>query len=209
MRRVFSIGLVIAIQTGLLAYMIWDRVSILQSGQTVELRVEPVDPRSLFRGDYVILNYDISVLNSGKLEGDDSFAKGDTIFVELANMSDKWEAVAVYEQRPTNEASAHVFLRGRVTSVYPRSRTTAPLPDGENTTGDDSSVDAPLPSEGNEIFIDYGVESYFVPEGAGRELEDARDEHKMSVVLAVRKDGTAAIKQLIVDGEIYHEEGLF
>jgi len=47
-------------QAAVLGWMIWDRTSLLANGREVVLEVIPVDPRSLFRGDYVILGYDIS-----------------------------------------------------------------------------------------------------------------------------------------------------
>ena len=47
-------------QALVLGWMIWDRTSLLANGREVVLDVVPVDPRSLFRGDYVILGYDIS-----------------------------------------------------------------------------------------------------------------------------------------------------
>ncbi len=197
MSTLLKIAIVFAIQACLLGYMIWDRVSLLKTGTEVELQVEPVDPRSLFRGDYVILTYGISRLDTAKLEGDDDFGRNDTVFVELVKASNQWEAVALFKTLPsTGNASSSIIIRGRIESAYkraPQRRTTE---------------EAETP-EGIELSVDYGVESYFVPEGEGRELEDARDDRKMSVVLAVRQDGRAAIKKLIVDGEVYHEEGLF
>ena len=47
-------------QAAVLGWMIWERTSLLSNGREVVLEVIPVDPRSLFRGDYVILGYDIS-----------------------------------------------------------------------------------------------------------------------------------------------------
>ena len=54
-------------QSLFLGAMVWDRVSLLRSGDVVTLRTAPVDPRDIFRGDYVILNYDISRLHIAEL----------------------------------------------------------------------------------------------------------------------------------------------
>jgi uncharacterized membrane-anchored protein len=35
----------------------------IETGEKIMLRVEPVDPRDLFRGDYVSLSYEISSLD--------------------------------------------------------------------------------------------------------------------------------------------------
>ena len=46
-----------------------------------------------------------------------------------------------------------------------------------------------------------------MPEGEGRDLEKARNAERMSVVLAVRDDGTAAIKRLLIDAEFSTKKG--
>ena len=51
---------VAVLQSAVLGWMLWDRISLLRDGQAILLDVEPVDPRDLFRGDYVILSYPIS-----------------------------------------------------------------------------------------------------------------------------------------------------
>lgn len=210
MRTAVNVILVLAIQLGLLGYMIWDRMSILQTGIPVELSVEPVDPRSLFRGDYVILTYKISQLNTASLEGDDAFERNDLVYVELVQRPEEWDAVALYQELPaTAAADTQVFVKGRVHRAYPRSTVTAPVANDGTTDAQPEPPTEESNQAGLELSIKYGVESYFVQEGEGRTLEDARNEERMSVLLAVAKDGTAAIKQLIVDGEVYHEEGLF
>src|SRR3954465_2772482 len=52
----------VAAQLVILVAMIAVRALPLLTGQTVLVRVQPVDPRDLFRGDYVILSYDFSRL---------------------------------------------------------------------------------------------------------------------------------------------------
>ncbi len=202
MRRLVMIALVVSIQSALLGVMIWDRLSLLNTGQEVELSVEPVDPRSLFRGDYVILTYRISRLNTGALEGDDAFSRNDHIYVELVEKDSAWLPVAIYRALPTAATSpGQVYIRGRVASAYPASPTAVPTETEENGS------EAPIP-DGTMLRIEYGIESYFVPEGEGRTLEDARNEERMSVVVAIGRDGSAAIKRLLLDGIVYHEEGL-
>ena len=195
MRMWINIGLALLIQLALLGYMIWDRVSILTDGREIELKVEPVDPRSLFRGDYVILTYAISDLNTSALEGDDDFSRGDRIFVELILVGGKWQPVAIFHDKPTTNST--VIIAGTVDSAYPAS---TPVPNAEDRNE--------KPLSGTDLNISYGVESYFVPEGEGRDLETARNAERMSVILAVRQDGTAAIKKLLIDGQVFYEEGL-
>jgi uncharacterized membrane-anchored protein len=54
-----------AFQVLFLVGMIAERAAPLRSGRTVLLRVVPVDPRDLLRGDYVTLSYEISRVPPG------------------------------------------------------------------------------------------------------------------------------------------------
>ena len=46
--------------------------------------------------------------------------------------------------------------------------------------------------------LDFGIGTYFVPEGTGRIIERARD---VRVVVNLDENGNAAIKDVLVDGE--------
>src|SRR6185295_11947567 len=48
------------LQLGVLGSMVAMRLSILATGEIHYVRVQPVDPRDLMRGDYVILSYEFS-----------------------------------------------------------------------------------------------------------------------------------------------------
>ena len=47
---------------------------------------------------------------------------------------------------------------------------------------------------------DFGIGTYFVPEGTGRVVERAQD---VKVVVSVDEDGNAVIKDVLVDGETF------
>jgi hypothetical protein len=59
------------------------------------------------------------------------------------------------------------------------------------------------------IWLNYGIERFFVPEGEGRELEKARDKQRITVVVAVTSAGRAAIKRLLLDGKPVYDEPTF
>ena len=60
-KRLIVSALVLAlVQIGFLSWIIAGRAAILRDGREVLLKVEPVDPRDLLRGDYVLLGYEIS-----------------------------------------------------------------------------------------------------------------------------------------------------
>jgi uncharacterized membrane-anchored protein len=174
------------LQTGLLAWMIADRALLLSHGKEVRLQVVPVDPRDLLRGDYVTLAYPMSRLRNDEIEGDDDFRFGQPIYVTLREGSDGWEATAINHAPPADG----MFLKGTVEDSYGR---------------DDCQVSTPC----QELRVSYNLEQFFVPEGEGRELETLRNDQRISADVAVADSGRAALKRLLVDGEVRYEESLY
>jgi uncharacterized membrane-anchored protein len=176
-------------QTVVLGYMVIDRVQLLRTGREVVLPIVPVDPRDLFRGEYVRLGYDIGNVTVGQL-GTISLRRNDELYVVLEKKSDgTWHPVELARSLPRQDSADRLVVRGR------------------------SNTDTPVPSHwvGNVRFpfVRYGIESYFVPEGEGRRLEALAREKKLAVLVAVDRGGNAAIKGLIIDGKLQYEEPLF
>ena len=67
----------------------------------------------------------------------------------------------------------------------------------------------PTPAFCDKLQVRYNLESYFVPEGEGRKLEDARNAGKVTVVAAVTPSGRAAVKRLLLDGKPVYDEPWF
>lgn len=177
-------GAAILLQCAILVLMVADRVRILREGTEVTLQTRPVDPRDLLRGDYVVLGYDISQLPAGPLAGQPSAQRNPAVFVKLAPDADGlYQAVSVHAE-PVTVAAPEVLIRGRI--VHPCGSTSRTFCDN--------------------LQMRYGLESYFVPEGEGRTLEQARNQQKLRVVAAVLPSGRAAIKRLLLDGEPVYEE---
>jgi len=179
------------VQVALIALMVADRVRILRTGTEVVLKTRAVDPRDLLRGDYVVLNYDISSVSTGDLK--DTLAPRSNFFmyVKLAPTPDGFhQAVSIHRDRVA-VAAGEVLIRGRVSDV--------------------SSVTCGADRKGfcSSIQLNYGLESFFVPQGEGRDLEKARNEGKLAVVAAVAPGGRAAIKRLLLDGMPVYDEPLF
>ena len=60
-KKLIISALVLAlVQIGFLSWIIAGRAAILRNGKEVLLKVEPIDPRDLLRGDYIFLGYEIS-----------------------------------------------------------------------------------------------------------------------------------------------------
>ncbi len=174
-------------QAAVLGWMIWDRTSLLSNGREIVLEVIPVDPRSLFRGDYVILGYDISryKLPPGSKTPD----RNDPFYVTLRKgPGDNWQPVAGATTPPASVSADEVVIKGRV--------------DFASTPGPGQ------PNEPVSVGLHYGIESFFVPEGTGRALEQMVGDKKISALIAVGSNGEAAIKGLISEGQRIYDEPL-
>lgn len=179
-----AVAAVAGLQTAALGWMVFERIKLLQTGREIVLPIVPVDPRSLFRGDYVRLSYDVTRLPGQLLTGDVS--RGEWLYVTIERKADETYApVAVSRTLPSEIGPEQNVLRGRVQSS---------LRGGRAGTGD--------------VFMHYGIESYFVPEGKGLELEEMARDRKLAAVIAVDRHGSSAIKGLMIDGRLVYEEPL-
>lgn len=177
-------ALVATLQCAVILYMVWDRTSLLRNGREIVLDVVPVDPRSLFRGDYVILSYHISTIDPKLVTDAPEQQHSGTVYITLAQDGTAWKAVAASRARPAAPAAGHLVLKGRARHwSWPR---------------DDQ----------HPLRVAYGIESYFVPEGKGLELEKMVGEKKIRAIVAVGRDGTAAIKGLELDGRRIYDTPL-
>ena len=174
------LGVVVALQTLALVAMVAMKQWTLATGTPVLLETEPIDPRSLFRGDYVRLAYAISDLDHARFPGLEGFERHDEIFVLLRAAEPYWEPVSIHHDRPEVPAQ-HVAIKGEV---------------GYSTSQHETSVR-------------YGIENYFVPEGEGRALERPAEGEEVSLLVAVDRAGNAGIKAVLVNGEVRYEESLF
>lgn len=86
----------------------------LQTGEEVLLKTMPIDPRDLFRGDYVILRYEINTLDLDTIPTDyTDFETRDNIYVAL-NIVDKYGIPSkIYKKIPEEG----LFLKGTVKDV--------------------------------------------------------------------------------------------
>jgi uncharacterized membrane-anchored protein len=160
---------------------------LLANGRAIDLKVVPVDPRDLFRGDYVTLSYDISRIPRSMIAG--QLHRGDKLFVRLAHDVEGWRPVAAARtrQQAGSAGAGEIALAGRV-RYAPRFVT---------------------PSADQSISVDYGIEKFFVPEGVGREIEKEVRAKDVTAHVAVGTDGIAALKGLTVSGVRYDLPPLF
>jgi uncharacterized membrane-anchored protein len=157
-----------AAQLVILIGMIALRAIPLMTGQTVLVRVAPVDPRDLFRGDYVILSYDFSRIPRDGIEGLSEMERGSwsklegrTVYVPLVPDTNQthWRA----EKATVVKPASGPFLKGHMERYG---------------------------------SLKFGIEAYYVQEGTGRLYEQAIRDRQLSAELAVTSSGQAALKAL-------------
>ncbi len=184
-RRNMWIGIaaVALAQAAVLGWMIWQRAHLLSTGREIVLEVIPVDPRSLFRGDYVALGYDISRVPI--TEGPPPLRRGSVIYVTLQKSGDRWHVLAASTTKPENLPPDQVLIMGRV-----------------------EYASAATPVANGQATVRYGIEDFFVPEGSGQELEKLVGQKKLDALIAIDDAGNAGIKGLMVEGKRVYEEPL-
>lgn len=146
-------------------------------GETVLLEVRPIDPRDWFRGDYVILSYDMNRVPPGGIEGipeskDTSYGnpprlpEEEAIYVSLepASNGETYSAGKMSIHRPATGK----YIRG----TYHRN----PYGPGR---------------------IEFsGIQSFYVPEGTGKAYEDAARIGHLRAEIALTASGKAALRRL-------------
>ena len=113
-RPLISAIIVSLLMTLVLGYMVESRATILKNGMEIRLKTAPVDPRDLLRGDYVILNYDISSFPTSKVNGTKpAEGKLGNLFVRLSPGADGFWTVAEasFQALPSQEGT--VVLKSR------------------------------------------------------------------------------------------------
>ena len=177
-------GLLVAtVQLAVPGSIIAGRIALLSAGHEITLKTVPVDPRDLFRGDYVILNFAISRVELADVPHPDTIDELDEVFVIISPQDDDWAVFSLSEAMPDTMPPGAQVLRADVDYLSG---------EGANRTA----------------RLRYGVESYFVPEGTGRDLEKLVRDKALSVIVAVGPGGRAAIKGLVIDGERIYDEPL-
>lgn len=190
-KKLIISALVLAlVQIGFLSWIIAGRAAILRNGKEVLLKVEPIDPRDLLRGDYIFLGYEISgipvklIANIpvGKFSTDDT-----SIVVRLKKGAEGyWQpTTAWFGQEQAPAAPDEVDIVGHVAEGWD------------------------LRESGATIRPDYGIERFYLPEGEGMAIQNDMRVRPFGIRAAIAADGTAQIKALMDGDKTLFEEPLY
>ncbi|MBU3068823.1 GDYXXLXY domain-containing protein [Aestuariicella sp. G3-2] len=111
-----GLGLAVILQLCLLVGMVVKAAMPLWTGQEIRVKTIPIDPRSMFRGNYARLNYEIGQLPGRALSEFPSLRKGEVVYISLQTGDD---GLFHYADASLTKPEAGVFLRGRTTNSVP------------------------------------------------------------------------------------------
>jgi uncharacterized membrane-anchored protein len=189
-RLVISALVLALVQIGFLSWIIAGRAAILRNGKEVLLKIEPVDPRDLLRGDYIVLGYDISripVKMIANIPAGKSSSEDTSIAVRLKKGADGYwvPTTAWFGKAPSPAAADEADIAGRVAAGWD------------------------LGEEGATIAPDYGIERFYLPEGEGMAIQNDMRVRPFGIKLALSADGTAQIKALVDGDKTLFQEPLY
>ncbi len=154
-----------------LLVMIAQREYVIHNGKEVYLKTAPIDPRDIFRGDYVQLDYTFLTVpvEKAKYLPKENIKKGQRVYAVL-----KESALGVYsfDYLTGVQPDEGVFIAGRINQRHYSS---------------------------NLIRVKYGIEKYFLEQETGLALEKVRGKRNdyqrpMEIKVAISDSGTAIIK---------------
>ncbi|OCA82821.1 GDYXXLXY domain-containing protein [Pseudobacillus wudalianchiensis] len=163
------VAIVLILQLSFVGFTSWQKEHLLQNGELVALKLEPIDPRSLLQGDYVQLNYAIHrAYQQEQNKNISSLPKG-KLHVEL------------------EKTKEHVSYRGKDVIIY------QPV----HFTGTDQPVivnneTVTLLGKSSYGNLDLGIEHFFIPENTGRDWVE-----KNIALVRVSKNGDAILETLV------------
>jgi uncharacterized membrane-anchored protein len=157
----------IALQVLVLIGMYLLSVAPLWIGTEVKIKTVPVDPRSLFRGNYARLRYDISTIPSKHLSDSKDLRNGEVVYVNL-----KKAPTGLYEFLSASSAKPDtgIFLKGRLQNHRYENR--------------------------DQLRITYGIEAFFAPKDKAIALEKTLTKNGIAVLM-VSSSGKAQLKEVI------------
>ncbi|MGD0745920.1 MAG: GDYXXLXY domain-containing protein [Verrucomicrobiota bacterium] len=134
--------LVLALQSAWLLGTVAVQEHALATGKVILLETRRVDPRDLLRGDYLILNYNISdvpvsLFSPPVAKG---LPYGTKVFVALAPGTNRFYEVTRAATNGFAPAATEILLRGKSDQRWWST---------------------------NSVHVTYGIENYFVAEGTG------------------------------------------
>ncbi|MFH0912673.1 MAG: GDYXXLXY domain-containing protein, partial [Candidatus Omnitrophota bacterium] len=153
--------------------LIISKQHIIRTGKTVLLETVPVDPRDFLRGEYVILRYKISSVDLQQIQSEKSYYGRGERVYVRLEPRERLWEATAVRIQKPVSDNG-VYIKAKVKYCYNK-----------------------------KLELTYGIESYFVPEGEGKDIENNMRGNSSSVEVEVLVDtsGNAIIKKLLAQYE--------
>lgn len=172
--------LAVAFQVGVVATMAISREWILANGTAYTFQTAPIDPRDIFRGDYVRLSYLFSILSVEHLDQaiiENGLHKGQKVYLALEIDSNGMaQGKKLYLSAPANTP----YLLGRSLQVWPYQ--------GYREISDERKKKIHL----GPLSLKFGIEQYYVEQGRGLDIErkrGGRNDFQLPMLIHTRVSG--------------------
>lgn len=147
------------------------------SGEEIILQTRPVDPRDIFRGDYVVLSYEIEEIDLDKVEDElkdrlivSSFPYDRKIYVTLKENNGVHIVDRVTATKPSD---VKYFMEAKYKYLRNKEKT----------------------DEKAKLIVSYNIDKYFVPENTGKELEEAARNGELMAEVKI-SEGYAILRKI-------------
>ncbi len=170
--------LLVLVQIFVPAKMIWDREEIIDTGIEFKFKTAPVDPTDPFRGKYIRLNYDESLV---EMESTEEWFRGEKIFVHLATDKEGFaKAMSGSKDRPSDQQA---YIEAKV--LY-----------GNSINVRDSV---------RIVRIEYPFDRFYMEESKAYEAELSynriqKSDSSATYALISIKNGDAVLRDVLIDG---------
>jgi uncharacterized membrane-anchored protein len=189
--RLIGFALLAALQFGIPVSMLASRAAILRDGTEIRLAVLPQDPRSIMRGDYSRLTYEIGRVTDVKMEGE----------IPECGTSDRSSCMLA-------RAPVYVVLTVAENGIYRVLQIDRKAPPkgtlfitGKVSAGTYSETASPKCPQGRCFSgaITYGIEDWFGPQGVPATVDHAA-RGSLTAIARVSESGEAVLANLMLDG---------
>ncbi len=164
---VFGLSAVVLLQLMVLVAEYVNAVYPIWTGQEIMLKTVPVDPRSMFRGNYARLKYEISNIPGASINSGKNPRNGERVFVTLKKGSD---GLYSYQGVSLEKPEEGLFIRGRVDR-------------------------RPSKHKLKKYQVKYGIEAFFAPKEKALSLENKLRENGVAVIM-LSGNGKATLKDV-------------
>lgn len=114
-RQKLIFALCVVLQVMVIVIMVTRKQAVIAFGKQIVLKTNPVDPHSLFRGDYARIR---TAIHTPEISNWRPWPpkRGATVFTELTPSGTSWNLVTVHQAMPDHLPATNVVLRGKVRS---------------------------------------------------------------------------------------------